>query len=112
MTDSLSSKHCVPCEGDVPAMSNADAAAHLGQLSDRWAIIKDGKAIEATFEFKGYCRTAAFVNAVIWIASVEAHHPDVSFGYNTATVLFETHAANGLTENDFICAAKVDALLA
>lgn len=112
MSDSLSSKHCVPCEGDVPAMSGDDAAAHLAQLSDRWAIIKDGKAIEATFEFKGYCRTTAFVNAVVWIASVEAHHPDVSFGYNTATVLFETHAADGLTENDFICAAKVDALLA
>lgn len=96
----------------MPAMRADDADVHLKQLSERWAIVKDGKAIEATFEFKGYCRTTAFVNAVIWIASAEAHHPDISFGYNTATVLFETHAADGLTENDFICAAKVDALLA
>lgn len=112
MSSDLAAKRCVPCEGGVPAM-DADTIAHnKAKLADRWDVVNDGKALQATFKFKGYARTTGFVNAVAWIATREAHHPDITFTYNTATVLWSTHAVDGLTENDFICAAKCDALVA
>ena len=111
MTSDLAQKRCVPCEGDTPAMDSDTVKAHLEQVSERWEVVKDGQAIRAEFRFKGYAKTTGFINAVAWIAMNENHHPDIRFGYNTATVLWATHAADGLTENDFICAAKVDALV-
>jgi 4a-hydroxytetrahydrobiopterin dehydratase len=80
-------------------------------LNARWRIVHDGKAIEAPFAFDNYWQTTAFVNAVAWIAHTQDHHPDISFGYKTASVRYWTHAVDGLSENDFICAAKIDALL-
>ncbi|MEC9406130.1 4a-hydroxytetrahydrobiopterin dehydratase [Abyssibacter profundi] len=111
MSSELAGKRCLPCEGGVPSLDADAVQAHLKQVSERWEVIKDGKAIRADFRFKGYAKTTGFVNAVAWIAMNENHHPDISFGYNTASVLWETHAVEGLTENDFICAAKVDALV-
>lgn len=67
--------------------------------------------IERTFTFKNYYHTLAFVNAVAWIAHQEDHHPELSFGYKQCRVRYTTHAVGGLSENDFICAAKVDRLL-
>lgn len=112
MSSDLAAKHCVPCEGGVPPMDADTVKANMGKLADRWDIVNDGKAVQATFKFKGYARTTGFVNAVAWIAMREDHHPDISFGYNTVTVLWNTHSVDGLTENDFICAAKCDALVA
>jgi 4a-hydroxytetrahydrobiopterin dehydratase len=107
----LRDKRCIPCEGGVKAL-DADTTAALHQsVNARWKVIEDGKKITATFEFRNYFRTLAFVNATAYVAIQEDHHPDISFGYNTATVAFSTHAADGLTENDFICAAKLDALI-
>lgn len=108
----LARKRCVPCEGGVKPLDRAAAEALLKQLSSRWALTADGRQIAGTYEFKNYYRTTSFVNAVAWIANVEDHHPDIAFGYKTATVTYWTHAIDGLSENDFICAAKVDALLA
>ncbi|MGQ0698724.1 MAG: 4a-hydroxytetrahydrobiopterin dehydratase [Panacagrimonas sp.] len=107
----LSEKRCVPCDGGVPALDVTATASLLKQLKPNWKLVKDGKAIEATFAFKNYYHTTAFVNALIYIAHREDHHPDVRFGYKQCTVEYWTHAVDGLTENDFICAAKIDALI-
>ena len=70
----------------------------------------DAKEIRRTFSFGDYYKSMAFVNAVAWIAHREDHHPDMTVGYNKVTVAFSTHSVSGLSENDFICAAKIDAL--
>jgi len=111
MTQNLGSKRCVPCEGGVEPLTADQAQALLKQLDARWQLLDDGKKIAANFEFKNYFRTLAFVNAAAYIAISEDHHPDISFGYKNAAFEFSTHAIGGLSENDFICAAKVDALL-
>jgi 4a-hydroxytetrahydrobiopterin dehydratase len=110
MTQRLTEKRCIPCEGGTPALTRPQAEALQKQLGPHWKLIDDGKKIQAQFEFKNYFRTLAFVNAVAYVAINEDHHPDISFGYKTATVTFWTHTVNGLSENDFICAAKIDRL--
>lgn len=107
----LSQRKCLPCEGGVRPLSPDEARQRLSQIDSRWELINDGKAIRATFQFKGFMRTVMFVNAVAWIAQSQDHHPDISFGYNTVTITYWTHAIDGLSDNDFICAAKIDALL-
>ena len=107
----LSERRCVPCEGGGQALSEDDARALMPQLDPRWKLLDGGSKLEAVFEFRNYFRTLAFVNAAAYIAINEDHHPDVAFGYKTATITFWTHNVNGLSENDFICAAKVGALL-
>ena len=106
----LSGGHCKPCEGGVPALTREEAQALMVQLEEGWQICDDGKQIFRDFSFKGFYRTMAFVNAMAWIANNENHHPDFEVGYNHCLVRFTTHAIDGLSENDFICAAKVDAL--
>jgi 4a-hydroxytetrahydrobiopterin dehydratase len=107
----LAQKRCVPCEGGGKPLAQEEIAALQKQLDPRWKVIDDGKKIETVFEFKNYFRTLAFVNAVAYIAINEDHHPDIAFGYKTATVTYSTHAVDGLSENDFICAAKIDGLV-
>jgi len=102
----LAALHCKPLEGHA-AMSAAEIAAHLQQV-DGWSVASG--AIEKTLKFKDYHQTLAFVNAVAWIAHREDHHPDTAFGYNRCTLRFNTHSVGGISLNDFICAAKVDAL--
>ena len=111
MESTLASKRCVPCEGGTPAVSVDSARSLMSQLSAQWKLSGDAKSISAQFDFKNYYQTTAFVNAVAWIAHQEDHHPDISFGYKSCTITYSTHAIGGLSENDFICAAKVDALL-
>lgn len=108
----LNKKRCVPCEGGTKALDAQQIAEFKKQLRPDWQVINNGKAIQATFTFKNYAPTTAFVNAVIFIAHQEDHHPDITFTYKTCTITYWTHAIDGLSENDFICAAKVDALLA
>lgn len=107
----LREKRCVPCEGGTQPLNEASARALMQQLSGRWKFFDDLRAIQATFEFKNYYETTAFVNAVAFVAHREDHHPDIAFGYHACTVKYWTHAIGGLSENDFICAAKIDALL-
>ncbi|MEJ2509770.1 MAG: 4a-hydroxytetrahydrobiopterin dehydratase [Gammaproteobacteria bacterium] len=76
-----------------------------------WTLDNDGKVIYREYRFKNYYQTIAFVNALAWIAHQEDHHPDLEVGYNRCLVRYSTHAIGGLSENDFICAAKVNALL-
>ncbi len=105
----LTAKRCVPCEGGVAPMDAEAARDMLGQLND-WELDESGKEISRSFTFKNYYRTMAFVNALAWIAHQEDHHPDLQVGYNRVQVRFSTHSIGGLSENDFICAAKIDAL--
>lgn len=103
----LTSKRCKPCEGGMPPLTDAKADTLLQQL-DGWK--RSANVISKTFSFKDYYQTIAFVNAVAWMTHREDHHPDLSVSYNKCRVEYTTHAVHGLSENDFICAAKVDAL--
>ena len=103
----LARKKCLPCEGGVAPLTDAQVGPLLKGLSG-WA--RDGKAISKTFQFANYHETMAFVNATAWISHREDHHPDLLVGYDQCKVSYWTHAIDGLSENDFICAAKLDAL--
>lgn len=107
----LKERHCIPCEGGITALDLASATRLRDKLQARWQLTDGGKVLEASFEFRDYWRTVPFVNAVAWIAHREDHHPDIQFGYRKCTIRWWTHAIDGLSENDFICAAKVDALI-
>jgi len=104
----LATRRCQPLEGQ-PAMQDADVQAHLEGFPG-W--VRVGDAIERRYGFADYHRTMAFVNAVAWIAHVQDHHPDLAVSYGACTVRFNTHSVSGISINDFICAAQVDALLA
>ena len=100
---------CKPCEGGVSPLKPAEIAQLLKQL-DGWE--HKGGVITKTYAFKNYYQTMAFVNAAAWVSHREDHHPDLMVGYNQCKVDYSTHAIGGLSENDFICAAKLDALFA
>lgn len=103
----LSNKHCKPCEGGIPPLSLEEIERLLKQL-DNWEY--KNNTISKDFKFKNYYQTMAFVNAVAWLSHREDHHPDMVVGYNHCLVVYTTHAIQGLSENDFICAAKIDGL--
>ena len=100
---------CVGCEGGIPALTRDEVNNFIKQVKD-WQVSADNKMISKRFTFKGFYKTMAFVNAIAWIANQENHHPDMEVGYNYCLVKYTTHAVDGLTQNDFICAAKVDLL--
>ena len=106
----LTNRHCVPCEGGVAPMARAEAEATMAEIPN-WKLSEDSKSIRRRFEFKGFYKCMSFINAMAWIANAENHHPDFSAGYNFCEVTFTTHAIDGLSENDFICAARVNALV-
>ena len=106
----LIEKRCLPCEGGIPALTPSYAQALLKQ-TPHWALNVDNTRITRQFDFKDFHQTMAFVNAVAWIAHREDHHPDLEVGYNRCVVHYSTHAVKGLTENDFICAAKINRLV-
>lgn len=105
----LSTKKCKPCEGGVAPLS-ATAAQDLLKQLEGWKV--ENGLLTKEFKFKNYYETMAFVNAAAWISHREDHHPDLAVGYNACTVSYVTHATGGLSDNDFICAAKIDALSA
>lgn len=104
-------KHCEPCEGGVPALPAEKIQQHLREMP-KWQLSDDGYEIQRAYQFANFHETMAFVNAVAWVANVEGHHPDMEVGYDYCRLRYSTHAIGALTENDFICAAKIDALLA
>jgi len=105
--ETLAKKKCKPCEGGMPAYSSQQARELLKQLKG-W-LLEDGKLVKL-YPFANYHHTMAFVNALAWVSHREDHHPDLAVGYNRCRVTYWTHAVGGLSENDFICAAKCDAL--
>lgn len=106
----LTDRHCVPCEGGVDAIDRQTAEHMLSDIPG-WELSDDSKMLSRRFEFKGFFRTMSFINAMAWVVNNENHHPDFSAGYNYCKVGFTTHAIDGLSENDFICAARVNALV-
>jgi len=106
----LSAKKCVPCEGGVAPLSRAEAEALSAELNPDWQLAADAKSLKRAFKFKDFYRTMSFVNALAHIANVEDHHPDLEAGYDYCRVTYTTHSIGGLSQNDFICAAKIDRL--
>jgi 4a-hydroxytetrahydrobiopterin dehydratase len=108
--NTLRDRHCIRIEKGTAPLDEGSVRELSTQLKD-WELAGDGKSISRTIRFKDFYQTMAFVNALAWIANQEDHHPDLEVGYNHCTIHYSTHAAQGLTINDFICAAKIDALL-
>lgn len=107
ITENLIRQKCKPCEGGVDPIPETQVQLMLQGL-DGWMASKNG--IKKIYEFSNHYQTLAFINAVAWISHREDHHPDLTVGYNKCEIEYMTHAINGLSENDFICAAKVDHL--
>ena len=106
----LLDKKCVPCEGGVPALDLSEIHKYQKKV-DGWDVKKNDKNIhflEKKFNFKNFLESQNFVNLVGEISENEGHHPDISFGWGYAKVSITTHAIEGLSENDFILAAKID----
>ena len=104
----LAARKCQPCEGGIAPLSRAQAEGLLAQVSSAWVLTREARAIRREFAFRDFYRTMSFVNALAHIANIEDHHPDLEVGYNYCHVTFTTHAIGGLSENDFVCAAKID----
>ena len=106
--DELIRKRCAPCEGGVPPLSKAEAQATVGNL-DGWTLDPDAQRIRRSWTMKNFMAGIDFFNKVAALAEEEGHHPDLHLeGYRKLTIVLWTHAVNGLTENDFILAAKIN----
>ena len=107
MDEPLYQKHCVPCEGTVPAFSKHENLEYLKRVNE-WQLIDD-KAIEKILLFKDFKEAIAFINKVADVAEAEGHHPDILlFGWNKIKISLSTHSIDGLSENDFVLASKID----
>ncbi|MEK7080933.1 MAG: 4a-hydroxytetrahydrobiopterin dehydratase [Patescibacteria group bacterium] len=117
--DNLLNKKCVPCEGGVPPLGHEEILKYLNQVPG-WKLVEDknpnvqkfgvGAKISKEFKFKDFIGAINFINNVAEIAESEGHHPDIHIHYNKVLLELFTHAVGGLSENDFILAAKIDAM--
>jgi 4a-hydroxytetrahydrobiopterin dehydratase len=110
MTDDLAGRRCKPCEGGIPPLTGEQSEQLLRALHADWLISDDGRSIVRRFKFPAYDQTLGFANAAAGIAISEDHHPVLTVAYDSCEVSYTTHAINGLSDNDFICAAKIDRL--
>jgi 4a-hydroxytetrahydrobiopterin dehydratase len=108
----LAARKCAPCEGGVPALTGAEARSLMHEIDGDWKLAPDSKSLTRSLKFKDFYRTMSFVNALAHVANVEDHHPDLEIGYGYCRITYSTHAIGGLSQNDFICAAKIDRILA
>lgn len=108
MTEELAARKCIPCEGDVEALSESAATELLGQVQG-WTLV-NGEKLHRTLLFPDFVRLMTFVNKLAELAEDEGHHPDFAVHYNRLEVTVWTHAIDGLSENDFILAAKISRL--
>ena len=106
----LTDKSCIPCEGGSAPLTPIDASRYLQEIDREWRLSPASDSLHREWKFKNFFHTMSFVNAAEHIANAEDHHPDLEVGYGYCRVKYTTHAVNGLSENDFICAAKLDAL--
>lgn len=102
----LADKRCVPCEGGTPALTGDEIDPFAAQVPG-WKV-EDAARLVKSFTFKDFLQAVAFVNAITPVAEAEGHHPDLYIRWGEVRVILWTHAAGGLTENDFILAAKID----
>ncbi len=106
----LTQKHCVPCEGGMPPLPD-EKEDELIQKTPGWLLLRDGThRLRRQFTFKNFKEAIAFVNKVAELAESEGHHPDITIFYNKVQLDLFTHAVGGISENDFIMAAKVNQL--
>ena len=106
----LANKKCVPCEGNIPPFNAEEIHKYLKKV-DGWEVLEDkidGFHLVKSFKFENFLKSQNFVNQVGKISEEEGHHPDISFGWGYAEIKITTHAIKGLSENDFILAAKID----
>ena len=105
----LHKKKCIACSGDMPALTEV-SIQELNNKIKNWNVVKEGQAFKLTkyFKFENFEKSLSFINQVSIIAETEGHHPDLSFGWGYANIIIFTHAVKGLTESDFILAAKID----
>jgi 4a-hydroxytetrahydrobiopterin dehydratase len=110
---SLKDKRCVPCEGGTPPLDELTTRKLLGQVSG-WAVVPEGDQprLRKRFDFVDFLAAMAFIDKLAAVAEEEAHHPDFCVHYSRVDVTLWTHAVSGLSENDFILAAKIDGILA
>ena len=111
--DDLLDKKCVPCEGGIKAFDISEIHKYQKKV-DGWEIIQNDNKIyllEKKFKFKNFLESQKFVNEVGRVAEKEGHHPDIIFGWGYAKINITTHAIEGLSENDFILAAKIDKII-
>ena len=104
----LSQRKCLPCEGGIDAINHEEAKRLIKRLDKGWTLTEDSKKIYKDFKFKNHYEVVAAINLIAWISHREDHHPEVIFSYNTARITYYTYAIDGLSENDFICASKID----
>lgn len=109
MAEALASKTCVPCEGGVPPLTSEEISLLLMQI-DGWTVL-DGKKLTKTYTFPDFALALAFVNRAGAVAEAEGHHPDLCLTWGKVGVEVWTHAIGGLSENDFILAAKLNEAL-
>ncbi len=105
----LTEKTCIPCQGGIPPLQQAEAEKLLEQIPG-WELLADATKIQKRFDFQGFLTAQQFAMKVGDLAEQENHHPDIKFGWGYCTILIYTHKIKGLHENDFIMAAKVNAL--
>ena len=109
MFNTLVSKKCLPCEGGLPPLS-AEEIERLQKEVPKWEVM-NGHHLKRRFKFKNFAEALAFVNSVGALAETENHHPSIRFGWGFAEITTFTHVIDGLSENDFILAAKMEAVL-
>lgn len=105
----LKQKHCIPCEGGVLPLEASEVSDYIAKTPG-WTAIKN-KKIRREFKFKNFLEAMGFVNRIADIAESEGHHPDIYISYNKMVLELATHAIGGLSENDFILAAKINAVV-
>jgi 4a-hydroxytetrahydrobiopterin dehydratase len=105
----LTSQQCSNLSTDDPALNNDEVTALLSQLEPGWQLNTEQQTISFSYSFKNYYQTMAFVNVIAQIAHQQNHHPDLLVSYNRCIVTYSTHSVGGLSINDFICAAKINA---
>lgn len=106
----LIKKKCRQISKQDPALTPESVVSLMKEINSQWQLSSDKLSITREFKFKNFYHTMAFVNAMAYIAHQEDHHPDFEVGYNRCLIKFSTHSIGGLSENDFICAAKIDQL--
>jgi 4a-hydroxytetrahydrobiopterin dehydratase len=104
-------KTCIPCSGDMAVLSPEVVNAQLEKLGEAWQLDASGKILERHFKLKGFAKATYLANLCAWLADKEGHHPDICFGFGYVIVRLTTHEIDGLSENDFIWAANLNALV-
>ena len=104
----LADRRCVACDGGTAPLLRAECERLLATLAPGWRLAADGRSLHHDFKFRDFQRAISFANCVAHVAELEDHHPDLALGYGYVHLTYTTHAIKGLSENDFICAAKID----